>query len=219
MPIYKPVKSDRCKTDYQKPSSDMIRQAAQIIHNGGVVVYPTRALYGLGADIFDAKAVRRIYTIKKRPEHKPLSVLVKNRKALETLVKTVPTDARVLMDRFWPGKVTLVLEAGDIAPAYLTAGTGKIGVRCPGHPVASALVKATAHPITATSANLSGCAGCACISQLDASISVAADMTLDGGLLRGGTGSTIVDVTVDGPVILREGSITARIILAALRKP
>ena len=218
MPVYKPIKSDKCKTDYQEPSSDMIHQAALIIHDGGVVVYPTRSLYGLGADIFNAKAVRRIYTIKKRPEHKPLSVLVKNRKALETLVKTVSTDASVLMERFWPGKVTLVLEASDIVPDYLTAGTGKIGVRCPGHPIASALVKATAHPITATSANLSGCAGCAYISQLDVSISATADLILDGGMLRGGVGSTVVDVTADYPVILREGAITTRKILDALRK-
>ena len=218
MPISKPDKSDKCKADYQEPSSDLIRQAAQVIHNGGVVVYPTRALYGLGADIFNAKAVRRIYTIKKRPEHKPLSVLVKNRKALDTLVTTVPTDAAILIERFWPGKITLVLEASAIVPDYLTSGTGKIGVRCPGHPVASALVKAAANPITATSANLSGRGGCAHVSQLDASVRETADMILDGGMLHGGTGSTVVDVTADCPVILREGSIATKKILAALRK-
>ncbi len=218
MPVYKLNKSGKSKTDYPKPSADMICQAAQIIHNGGVVVYPTRSLYGLGADIFNAKAVRRIYAIKKRPEHKPLSVLVKNRKVLETLVKTIPTDADLLIERFWPGKMTLVLEASNIVPDYLTAGTGKVGVRCPGHPVATALVKATTHPITATSANLSGCAGCAHVSRLDASVSSAADLILDGGMLCGGAGSTVVDVTADCPVILREGSITSRKILAALHK-
>ncbi len=218
MPKYKTGKPDKCKTDYHKPSSDVIHQAAQIIQNGGVVVYPTRSLYGLGADIFNAKAVHRIYFIKKRPEHKPLSVLVKNRKTLETLVTRIPTIASVLIERFWPGKVTLVLEASDIVPDYLIAGTGKIGVRCPGHPIASALVKAAVHPITATSANLSGRAGCAYISQLDASVSAAADLILNVGILRSGTGSTVVDVTADTPVILREGSVKTKKIIAALRK-
>jgi L-threonylcarbamoyladenylate synthase len=206
------------ETDYQELSSNRIHQAAQIINDGGVVVYPTRSLYGLGVDIFNAKAVRRIYSIKKRPEDKPLSVLVKNRKALDALVKTVSTDASALIECFWPGKLTLVLEASAIVPDHLTAGTGKIGVRCPGYPVASALVKAAGHPITATSANLSGHAGCAHISELDASVRETADMILDGGMLCGGTGSTVVDVTADYPVILREGSITTKKILAALRK-
>jgi len=206
------------ETDYQKSSSNIIYQAVRIIHNGGVLVYPTRSLYGLGADIFNAKAVRRIYTIKKRPEHKPLSVLVKNRKALDSLVKTVSADAEILIEHFWPGKITLVLEASENVPDYLTAGTGKIGVRCPGHPIASTLVKAVAHPITATSANLSGHAGCAHISQLDASINVSVDMILDGGMLRGGDGSTVVDVTADHLAVLREGTIRKQKILAALGK-
>lgn len=210
---------DKDKGDDLKLSSSLIHKAAHKINNGGVVVYPTRSLYGLGADIFDANAVHRVYAIKMRPWNKPLSILVKNMASLETLVKTISADADILIKCFWPGKLTLVLEASSHVPEEITSGTGKVGVRRPEHPAARALVEACRNPITATSANLSGKAGCDHLSRLDASIQSNVDMLLDGGLLRGGLGSTVVDVTGDRPVVLREGSITTQAIHAALSKP
>jgi L-threonylcarbamoyladenylate synthase len=118
------------------------------------------------------------------------------------------------MDRFWPGKITLVFEALPAVPECLTAGTGKIGIRQPGHPVAAALVKTFQGPVTGTSANLSGSPGCRQIADLDPQVARKLDLILDAGPLRGGSGSTVVDVTQDIPRILRVGQIGEQEILA-----
>jgi len=117
------------------------------------------------------------------------------------------------MDQFWPGRVTLVFEAAGTLPHQLTAGTAKIGIRLPGHPVAAALVKSLGRPLTGTSANLSGRPGCRCIDDLDPQLIKQLDIVLDAGPLKGGTGSTVVDVTQDMPKILREGEISGKEIL------
>jgi L-threonylcarbamoyladenylate synthase len=111
------------------------------------------------------------------------------------------------MDQFWPGRITLVFEAEDTVPQYLTAGTGKIGIRQPEHPVAAALVKALEGPITGTSANRSGKSGCHRVADLDPRLARKLDLILDAGSLKGGSGSTVVDVTEAIPRILREGEV------------
>jgi L-threonylcarbamoyladenylate synthase len=132
------------------------------------------------------------------------------------LVTHVPEIATNIMRQYWPGNVTLIFKVGDGIPPGLTAGSGKIGIRLPGHPVASALVKAVAGPITGTSANLSGQAGCYQISDLAPEVARRLDLILDAGRLEGGRGSTVVDVTGgDRPIILREGVIAARAIMRA----
>ncbi|MCK7504913.1 MAG: Sua5/YciO/YrdC/YwlC family protein [Desulfobacterales bacterium] len=112
------------------------------------------------------------------------------------------------MQRFWPGRLTLVLDARPGLPARLTAGTGKIGIRLAAHPVARALAEAVAQPITGTSANLSGGSGCRQIAELDPRIARQVDLILDGGALKGGVGSTVVDVTGETPVVIREGEVS-----------
>lgn len=202
-----------------KPASAFIQEAAQLIRSGGVVAFPTTCLYGLGADAFRPDAVDRIFRIKHRAYDKPLLALIKSKEDLRGLVRHVPRAASRLMDRFWPGRITIVLEAKDTLPSNLTAGIGKIGVRLPGHPVALALVNEVQGPITGTSANLSGHPGISRVSEMDASILDQLDMVLDAGPLKGGIGSTIIDATVDIPKILREGEVAERDIRAALEGP
>lgn len=192
------------------PEPEQIRNAAQVIRKGGVVVFPTRSLYGLGSDALNPDAVERIFEIKQRPDNKPILVLIHRKKELGVLVKSVPDPAIRIMDTFWPGKVTIVFEAKEHLPAALTSGTGKIGIRLSGHPVCRALTNAVGGPVTGTSANLSGHPGCSQIPDLAPEIRERTDLILDAGPLKGGPGSTIVDVTGSYPVILREGSVPAK---------
>ena len=196
--------------DPEDPASEVIEAAASLIREGGVVSYPTRSLYGLGADAFNAKAVDRIFDIKKRSQQKPILVLINHSGQLTQLVRRVPSIAVKLMERFWPGWLTLVFEARDTLPDNLTAGSGKIGVRLSGHPVALALAKEVQSPITGTSANLSGRPGCHRADNMEPQIIRRVDLILDAGALKGGKGSTVVDVCNGNPRILREGEITAQ---------
>jgi len=198
------------------PAREIIKEAAGVIKAGGLIAYPTRCLYGLGADASNARAVNRIYTIKQRAARKPILILIDHPGQLDRLVTHVPRIAVNLMRQFWPGQVTLVFEAAKDVSPELTGGGGKIGIRLPGHPAASALVKAVAGPITGTSANLSGSPGCHRIRDLAPRIAHRLDLILDAGPLAGGRGSTVVDVTAgDRPVVLREGVISAREIMQA----
>jgi len=195
------------KIDPLNPQPALIDAAAEIVCNGGVVVYPTSGLYGVAADALNKEAVACVYAIKQRPDRKPLSVLVNDLAELQRIVRKIPPSAFAIMDRFWPGGITLVFEASENLPANLTANTGSIGVRQPKHPVAGALVKAVGRPVTATSANVSGETGCSAIETLDPELRERTDMILDAGFLAGGPGSTVVDVTTDPPVVLREGAV------------
>ena len=201
----------------RSPEPEAIARAQEVIRTGGVVCFPTRCLYGLGANALDTAAVERVYEIKQRPPDMPLLVLIGRSAQLTELAERVPPMAQLLMDRFWPGRLTLVMEARSIIPVRLTAGTGKIGIRLAAHPVARALVEALARPITGTSANLSGASGCRQVAELDAQIARQVDLILDGGSLKGGVGSTVVDVTGENPVVIREGEISKPEILAAIK--
>lgn len=193
--------------DPDNPEPEIIGAGAKILKKGGVIIFPTRGLYGLGASAFDPDAGERIFRIKGRPSRKPILVLIAQRSDLEDLAAEIPPHAVRIMERFWPGPVTLVFRAKGKNLSHLTAGTGKIGIRLCSHPAAAALVQAAGMPITGTSANLSGQAGASGISDIDHRVRGSVDMIIDSGPLAGGPGSTIVDVTADPPQILREGSV------------
>jgi L-threonylcarbamoyladenylate synthase len=192
-----------------RPQPEIICAAADVIGNNGVVIIPTRGLYGLGADAANATAVQRIFDIKKRPSHKPLLVLIGHRRMLSGIVAEVPPMATYLMDLFWPGRLTLVMKGREDLPAGLCSPDGKVGVRLVSHPVAAALVNTAERPITGTSANLSGAGGASQVRDIDETVIASVDMVLDAGSLDGGPGSTIVDVTVQPPHILRRGAVPA----------
>ena len=217
--IKKPKSLKIIQADPLLPKDDHIVATSQIIKNGGVIVFPTQYLYGLGANALNAKAVDRVFEIKQRSYLKPLLVLIPHRKDLKKLVQHISLAAEHIMNCFWPGAVTFIFKAKDTLPANLLADTDNVGIRMPQHPVALALSKAAGCPLTATSANVAGELGCSSISDMDPRISNKVDLILDAGPLKGGIGSTVVDVTVDPPKILREGAIAAKDIFIALEKP
>jgi len=204
------------KINSQKPEVAIIKEAAGVIKRGGVIVFPTRCLYGLGANAMNPGAVERIIAIKQRPANNPILLLIHSKKQLEMLVEKIPPAAGAIMEAFWPGRVTLVFDARDTLPGLLTAQTGKIGVRLPGHPVAAAILRQVKDPVTGTSANLSGRPGCSRLLNMDRQIADQVDLLLDAGTLQGGIGSTVVDVTEEPPRILREGQVTAGQIMGSL---
>jgi L-threonylcarbamoyladenylate synthase len=195
--------------DGQSPDQDAIDKAATLIKKGGLVVFPTSTFYGLGVLASDANVVDSVFRIKKRDRQKPLLILIARMGDLAPLVQSIPATATRLMQAYWPGAITLVFEAADVLPPNLTGYTGKIGIRLAGHPVASALVRTVGSPITGTSANLSGKAGCSEVDELDREIMGEVDLVLNAGRLEGIRGSTVVDVTVVPPRILREGVVSA----------
>jgi L-threonylcarbamoyladenylate synthase len=199
--------------DPHNPEPGAISQAAKAIAAGGVVIFPTRGLYGLAADAFNPNAVRRIFDIKGRPENKPLLVLIDDPDDLHRLVPETNRMARHLMQCFWPGGVTFVLPALEELAVELTGGGKKIGIRQTAHPVAGALVKTVGRPLTGTSANFSGAGGCARVSDIDPALIEMVDLVLDSGTLSGGPGSTVVDVCDELPVILRQGAVDGKQIL------
>jgi len=196
------------KIDPDNPDPSVIQAAAAIIRNGGVVVFPTTGLYGLGADGRNRDAIERVFSIKHRPADNPILILVPDMESLNELVEEIPSPAEKIMNHFWPGAVTLIFGAQPHVSSLLTAGSGKIGIRLPSHPTALSLVSAAGVAITGTSANLSGEPGISDVNDLPLEIKDAVDMVLDAGPLKGGPGSTIVDVTTDPPTVLREGAVS-----------
>jgi L-threonylcarbamoyladenylate synthase len=184
-----------------------IEKAAQWILQGKVVAIPTETFYGLGADPLDGEALQKIFRVKERDGNNPLLLLVADRTWLPGLVKNIPPRAGPLMERFWPGPLTLVFEASAHLPPLLTANTGKIGLRISSHPVARALVQVVGRAITATSANVSGQPSASQAREVFQSLGKKIDAILDGGKTPGGFGSTVVDVSGVSPRIIRQGAI------------
>lgn len=205
--------------DPQQPDPGIIAAAAETIKVGGVVVIPTRHLYGLAVDAMDTEALKRVFAIKARPRTNPLLVLVKSRADLPRQVRRIPKSAQRLMDRFWPGRLTLVFEARDVLPEVLTGSRGTVGIRLSGNPVCQALLNMLPHPVTATSANRSGEEGCHRVTELPIDLQTAVDLILDAGPLPPGPGSTVVDVTRIPPRVLREGVLGEDQIAHALHEP
>ena len=194
--------------DRDAPASETLELAALILRQGGLVAFPTESFYGLGASALDLRAVERVFSVKGRPESKPLLVLVDSVTMAESLVAELPAGARQLMIHHWPGALTLVLRAAARVPDALTGGTGTVGVRMPAHPVALGLVRAARVPVTAPSANPSGAPPPTTALGVRGYFEGAVDLILDGGATAGGVGSTIADCTVWPPRILRQGPVT-----------
>jgi L-threonylcarbamoyladenylate synthase len=174
------------------PTDEGIERAADRIRAGGLVVYPTETVYGLGADATDSAAVGRVFEAKGRDRDKPLSMAVPDLPAAAPYVHLTGTE-RAFCDRFLPGPVTVVVERTDHVPDELVAGGDRVGLRVPDHEVARRLAAAADRPVTATSANLSGGGSARGVDEVDESIRDRS-FVLDGGRTPGG-GSTVVDVT------------------------
>jgi L-threonylcarbamoyladenylate synthase len=198
------------------PASDpeSIRLAAGVIRNGGLVAFPTETVYGLGCDAMNPGAVARIFEAKQRPSFDPLIVHIATRASLNRLVETISLGDHRLMDAYWPGPLTLVMQKREQVPDLVTAGLPTVAVRMPSHPVARALIREAEVPIAAPSANPFGYVSPTCAQHVVDGLGDRIDLILDGGPCSIGVESTIVSMAGTWPELLRPGSIT----LAELRE-
>ena len=183
-----------------------IERGVKILQMGGVIAFPTDTVYGLGADAFNSTAVERIYEIKNRPKHRQLPLLIADVNQLTTLAEPIPEIAWFLAKRFWPGGLTLVLPKTDSLPAYL-APEPTIAVRVPDHPVCLALIQRLGNPLIGTSANISGQPAGLTAEEVGQQLGGKIDFIINGGKCPGGKESTVVDITRESPIILRQGII------------
>jgi len=181
-----------------------IEKGVRILKRGGVIVFPTDTVYGLGADAFNSRAVERIYEIKNRPRHQQFPLLISDISQLTAMAGEIPGIARFLAERFWPGGLTLVLPKANSLPTHLAPGRS-IAVRVPKHPVCLALIHGLGNPVIGTSANISGQPPALTADELEQQLGGKIDLVINGGKCPGGKESTIVDVTHEAPVILRQG--------------
>ena len=207
------------RVDPNHPDEATIARAADVIRRGGLVAFPTETVYGLGAHALDVRAVERIYDAKGRPSYNPIIVHVASAERARDVVREWNDVADRLARAFWPGPMTLVLPKRPEVPDAVTAGLPTVGVRVPAHPVAHALLEAAGVPIAAPSANKSMQLSPTMASHVVASLGDAVDVVLDGGPTWVGIESTVVDVTGDGPVVLRPGTITLEQIERAAGMP
>ncbi|MDO4563306.1 MAG: L-threonylcarbamoyladenylate synthase [Clostridia bacterium] len=196
------------KTDPDNIDMELIARAADCICRGGLVVFPTETVYGLGADAFNFDSVGKIFQAKGRAADNPLIAHVSDIEQVNELVRRVPEKARILMERFWGGPLTLILERKPTVPDVVTAGLNTVAVRMPSHSVAHELIRAAKCPIAAPSANISGSPSPTtaqdCLRDLDGRV----DMIIDAGASPIGLESTVLDMTAEVPVILRPGAVT-----------
>lgn len=184
-----------------------IIQTADRIRTGGVVVYPTETVYGLGADPFDRSAFERIFNLKGREAEKGLILLVRGRQDLDTLVAHVPKAAEVLIDAFWPGPLTLVFPASPDLPKHLLGSTSTLALRMSDARLACGLLRHAGGPITSTSANRSGQPPVRSAREAADVLGRDVDLILDGGTSPDSRPSTLVDVSRGNPEILRPGRV------------
>jgi len=196
------------KVNSARPEADKINQAAKIIQSGGLVAFPTQTFYALGADTLNPEAVKRVFEVKARPLDKPLTVLVARMRDVYRLVQEVPRVAQSLLDEFWPGPLTLVFKSSPLILSIVRGRSETIGIRIDQNLVALALIEASHTPLTATSANLSGNRSPINAGQVMKDLGGRIEAILDGGPAEIGIESTILDLTTDPPLILREGAIS-----------
>lgn len=196
------------------PAQSEVTQAAEILRRGGLLAIPTETVYGLGADGLNADAVRRIFEAKGRPQDNPLILHIPDASWLTRCCKDVPEAAYRLAERFWPGPLTMILPKADCVPYETTGGLDTVGMRCPDHAVTRAIIERADVPVAAPSANRSGRPSCTTAQHVREDMDGRIDGVVDGGACRVGVESTIIDLTVTPPRLLRPGGLP----LEALRE-
>ncbi len=194
-------------------------RAARVLREGGVVAIPTETVYGLAADVGNAEAIARVYTIKGRPADHPLIVHVHDLDALEGYVAEITHALRTLAERFWPGPLTAIVARGPRTPRTVTGGQDTVAVRIPAHPLARAILAAFGGALAAPSANRFGRVSPTAAEHVRADLGDTVDLIVDGGPASVGVESTIVDLTGEVPAVLRAGAITPAQLSAALGTP
>ncbi len=195
------------KLDASYPQKELIESAARIIKEGGLVAFPTETVYGLGADATDENAAKKIYSAKGRPSDNPLIIHIADPEDAEKYAHTNDLYYK-LAKAFMPGPLTVILPKKDTIPSSVTGGLDSVAVRCPSHPIARSLIKASGTAIAAPSANLSGSPSPTCADHVISDLFGKIEMIIDGGVCEIGLESTIVKITEDGAILLRPGMIT-----------
>jgi L-threonylcarbamoyladenylate synthase len=191
-------------------SEDMherIRHGISVLKNGGLVAYPTDTVYGLGAVFDNTDAVEKVYKVKNRPTDMALPLLLADISWISRFARKIPDSARSLIDAFLPGALTLVMLRSDAVPETVSRGKDTVALRVPAHPVTLALIEGVGGPVVGTSANVSGRPSPLTAEEVHNQLGDSVDYIIDGERCPGGTESTIVDITGDVPVIVREGAV------------
>lgn len=206
------MRVEMVKINSETPEPSLIRYAADQIRSGQVLGMPTDTFYGLAVDPFNLRAVDRVYEIKSRSRHKPLSLLIEDVDQAEHLANTLPDEFYALAKKFWPGPLTIIVKAASRLPLKVTANTGNVALRVPNANIPLEVIKAAGIPITATSANLSGESECTSAEAVRDQLGVRIPIIVDGGSSPREIASTIVDLTDEEArwKILREGAIAAQ---------
>lgn len=191
-----------------KKDLENIKKAGQILKDGGLVSFPTETVYGLGANGLDEEAVKKIYQAKGRPSDNPLILHISSKNQVEDLAKDISEDARICMDKFWPGPITLIFKKKDLVPALISGGLDTVAVRMPSHEIANRIIKEANLPIAAPSANTSGRPSPTRAQHVEEDLFGKIDMIVDGGSSGIGLESTVLDLSGEKPIILRPGKIT-----------
>lgn len=202
--------------DSDDPNAEVINLAATVLRDGGLVVFPTETVYGIGALAESKFGAQEIFEVKVRPLDMPLPWLVENEDALETYGADIPDYAHKLAHAFWPGPLSLVVKAGERVGKDFRAPDGTVALRSPDHEVIVELMRAAGGPILATSANTHGMRAPGSYSEVEERIINAADVALDGGETQHQEASTVVMCTGTTPVVVREGAISTDRIMAAV---
>lgn len=190
-----------------EPREDRLSSAATVLTRGGVVAVPTETFYGLAVDPLDPGAVRRLLSLKGKPERSPILLLLAGAGQVEDVASDLPAPFFSLAERFWPGPLTIVVRAASSLPVEITAGTGTVGIRVPGLALARKLAEALGRPITGTSANVHGSAPCRTATEVVRAFPEGIDLVLDGGPTAGGAPSTVLDLSGATPRIVRQGAV------------
>jgi L-threonylcarbamoyladenylate synthase len=201
-----------------KPAPAALDEAVRAIRAGGIVALPTETFYGLAADPFRAGPIARLFRLKGRPADRPVPLIAADPAQVTAHIGPMAALAARLADEFWPGPLTLLLDAPPAIDPGVTAGTGKVGVRVPAHPVARALCRACAAPLTATSANLSGQPPAVSADDVQRAVGARIDVLIDAGRTEGGHPSTIVDATGRVPRLVRAGAVDWEKVLACANR-
>ncbi len=198
------VMSDRLPLGIQK----QVERGVSILKRGGLVAFPTDTVYGLGACFSIHQAVERVYAVKERPRNMALPLLLADTSQITKVAEPVPSIAWLLIDNFLPGALTIVLHRFNLVPDIVTGGGLTVALRIPAHPIPVALAQGLGEPIVGTSANLSGRPSPLTADEVHSQFGSKIDLIIDGGRCPGGKESTVIDVTGETPVVLREGAIS-----------
>lgn len=201
--------SELIAIDSETPDPATIEKVVQCIKNDSIVAYPTETFYGLGVDVTNDHAVKHLFDLKRRDYGNPIAVIVADRDMLQEVVADIPDLALALMEKYWPGPLTILFKTNEVISKWLTTNTGKIGIRVSSNPIATAITKGLGKPLSTTSANLSGFPPSFDTKHLKNYFSDKIDIILDAGELPTSRGSTVVDVSRDKMVVIREGDIAA----------